>query len=399
MSHQELTMEGAQKADLGKMQYAGLLVGGVCLLGLLGMSLQSNDTTAVAQSFLYGRVYWAALTFGMLGVILLHHTVRGSWTLSILRLLEAGSSRVTFGLMGLLFIPIVLSYQKLYPWAMHEYVTKDSAVMHRAGWENPTAFTIRTFLLLAVWALVGGYMRNSALKQDENGDKGLAQKRMNGAAPGIVFYVLSMTVLATDWIMSLDPHWYSTMFGPLLVIGPSLSALSLTTFLICVNKEREPYSRIMKLNLQKDLGNMMFTFTMLWGYFNFSQYLIIWNGNLPSTVGYFYHRSIEQWLWVGGLVIIGQFFVPWFALLSPRIKANPNSLGMVAAWIFLMQIIDIYYIVVPMFRTTGPMPMLTDVLAWVGVGGLWVYVFCGQIKRVPLYPSHDRRLLEADDHA
>ncbi len=396
------TNHDAPPAQLGKLQWAGLLVGGLLLLvffGLLG-STSGQAHVEMMQSYLFGFMCFTSITIGMLGLTLLHHTVRGSWGLSVIRMAEAGASAGTFILLAILYIPIVMYYRELYPWAADSAtIAKDHILTNRAHWMNPTAVTIRAFILFGIWGLLANGLRRSSVRQDENNDENEAQNRTNFAAPGIVLLTLSVTLAVTDWVMSLDAHWFSTMFGPLFIVGPGLGALAVCSLIVGVNANRDPFKHYIRPSVTRDLGNMMLTFTMLWAYFNFSQFLIIWNGNLPATAGYYYARSVEGWNAVGCALIVGQFFIPFVWLLCPSTKRNPMNLAKVAGWLLVMRVIDVYYIVTPMYRTTGPMPHLADLIAFLAVGGLWVCVFCSQIKKASIYPMHDRRLLEATDHA
>ena len=253
--------------------------------------------------------------------------------------------------------------------------------------------------MFALWMFAANYLRRSSRAQDDSKDPALAQKRTNFAAPGIVFFVLSVTLFVTDLIMSMSPHWYSTMFRPIFVVGPVLANLALYTLILCRNADYKPLNKIITPDLTKDLGNWMFTFTLLWAYFNFSQYLIIWNGNLPSTVGYYYARSVQQWNVIGGILIVCHFFVPFFALLAPRVKASTRALTAVCVWILIFRFVDVYYTIAPMYRANGPMPVLSDALAFLGVGGIWFFFFGSQLRGASIYPLHDMRLLEATEHA
>lgn len=388
--------ETAPQANLKKLGSFGLMIG-IVFAAIFAATVGGSQEGM--KSYLYGYMFWVTLSLGMLGVTLLHHTVRGSWSLALLRMTEAGGSAKTFGALGLLFLPILFNFGKIYPWAVHDLVSHDRVLQSRAPWMNETAVAIRAIVLFLIWAAISAGMRASSLRQDKSKDFSETQRRMNYAAPGLVLFVLTVTCMATDWVMSVDPHWYSTMFGPLFVISGGLLALGLTTLVVCVNRDKEPFRSIISPDLTKDLGNMIFVFTMLWGYFNFSQFLIIWNGNLPVTAGYYFHRSVDQWNTVGCALILGRFFVPWFALLSPRVKSNPHYLAIAAGWTVSLSLLDIYYIVVPMYRTTGITPQwMTDLPAFLAVGGFWIWAFCSEIGKANLYPVHDMRLMEAGEH-
>jgi uncharacterized membrane protein YdcZ (DUF606 family) len=198
--------------------------------------------------------------------------------------------------------------------------------------------------------------------------------------------------------MSADVHWFSTMYGLWLVAAMCLGALAFVTIIVCVNGNREPYAAIMSPRLTRDLGNMLFTLTMLWGYTSLSQYLIIWSGNLPTQTIYYVHRSSGWWNGVGGAALLGQFFIPFFLLLSPRVKATPILLARVAGFILVMHLVDVYQVVLPIFRPTA-MPYWTDIVAFLGIGGIWLFGFASSLTKAPLLPTYDPRLLEADAHA
>lgn len=398
MAHEHLedlhaTRETAHFEQIGPV---GTLLALVGLLGYWGFFYSSPSAQPLmAKAYLYGYIFWVLLALGCLGLTVLHHLVRGSWGLSILRILEAGGSSRTFLWMLVGFIPVLLNLQHIYPWVNPG---TDHVLLSKATFYNPVAFSIRAVLLFLLWAGMAHYFKQSALKQDETMDGSLAQTRTNFAAPGFIVLGLSITLMATDWVMSMDPHWYSTMFGPIFMISGSLAAFALATFLICVNHAKRPYSEIISPDLTKDLGNLLLTNTLLWAYFNFSQYVIIWNGNLPATAKYYMERTPYGWNIIGCALIVGCFIVPFVALLSPSVKRYPMNLARVAAWIFIMRIPDVYFIVAPMYKKDLIVPGWES-LSFVAMGGLWLAAFGGGIRIGALYPAHDRRLLEAKHHA
>ena len=225
-------------------------------------------------------------------------------------------------------------------------------------------------------------------------------------------FFVTCTFAFTDWVMSLSPSWYSTMYGTWTIIASVLGALSLATLIFCVNADKAPFNTVWRPDLGKDLGNMLFTVTMLWGYTSLSQFLIIWNGNLPETTQYYIARSsnIEPmtsnftWGAVGLIGIIGQFFIPFFVLITPRTKKTPLNLAKICGWIFVVHITDAYIYVIPALPGRGgPGPlspaMFTDALAWAAIGALWLFVFGSQVRKAPLLPTYDTRLQEALQNA
>jgi len=342
---------------------------------------------------MYGWVFWATLTLGFLTMTLLHHTVRGSWGIPLLRIFEAGGSATSFLLVFLALLPILLipsALQSVYPWT---HPGTDPVLLGRQPLYNPTAFVVRQFVLFAIWIGFAAVLRRSSRRQDEDNDPSATQWRTNLSAPGLVVVALTGTMAATDWVMSMDPHWYSTMFGPILLICGALGALSFATYLVCVNRDKAPYNQIMSPALTKDFGNMLLTITMLWAYFNFSQLVIIWNGNLPATARFYAMRSPYFFNVLGFVLILGCFVLPFSALLAPRTKRYPENIAKVAMWIFAMRFLDIYYVVVPMYSKT--MLPTWEILSLVAVGGLWLGAYGGGIAKPNLCPLYDTRLLEA----
>ena len=216
---------------------------------------------------------------------------------------------------------------------------------------------------------------------------------------------LFLTFAITDWVMSLDAHWYSTIYGVLFMIGQVLSAGALTALIIGISAKTDAYKKVVTPALTKDLGNLMLTFTMLWAYMSLSQFLIIWSGNLPEEASYFVTRNTGPLLLIGTLVVCGQFFFPFVCLLSGKTKRRPHYLAAIAAWILLMRVLDVFWVVKPMFLDpmqgdTTQLPLhWMDFAAFLGLGGLWLAGFITLLKRNSLFPHNAPHLQEAHGHA
>jgi len=364
------------------------LVGGA-VTGGLATSLGSKT---VLTSYLYAYTFWLALSLGCLGLLTLHHAIRGSWSLSTIRIFESGGGPRMMMALIVGFIPIFLGRHTIYHhWMHHEGV--DKVLDAKAWWLNEPFWMVRIAIYFGLWILLGHVLVSSSRKEDQTLDRKLGQQRSSRGAFGLVVFMLSCTFAMTDWLMSIDPHWSSTIFGLWTVISGALTALAISTIIVttgAINKVA-PYSGIWTPKLGKDLGNMLFAFSMLWAYTSLSQFLIIWSGNLPEFITYYYYRQKDFWNALGGLNIFVGFFMCWGVLLAPRVKASPRSLRNVACVILLVRATDWLWIVVPFLRGTLA---VTEITAMVAMGGLWFFVMGREMTQAAILPEHDTRLVE-----
>lgn len=388
-------MEAKNTVNLGMARSIGI---GLSILGGIGIAAGMSIQSAMFHSYLFAWVMVMALTLGCFGVTLLYHTTRGSWGTAVVRLYEAGGGPWMFVWMFIAWIPIALNLGKIYHWAHPGELAK--LAVEKQYYLNETWFLVRTVLYFFVWFGLAWILRTSSLADDKNPDPKRAIFRTNLSAPGLVVFVVSVTFAITDWVMSIDPHWGSTIYGFWYVTSGALAALSLGTIVVCWNRAKKPYSEIISPQLTKDLGNLCFAFTMFWCYVTVSQFIITWSGNLPEYTRYYVDRRISQvgefWNVLGAINVVFGFFVPWTLLLAPRTKSNPRILLGVAVLIFLMRIVDMYWNVIPGMRQTGFDPR--DLAALALLGGLWLIVFGSVIRTGPVIPTYDTRLLEAEPH-
>lgn len=377
----------------GKLGNAALVVSLLALLAVIGF--WSAGSKAMLQSYLFGYTFWLTMTLGGLGLKVLHHTVRWSVGLSWLRLLEATSSWKSILVMGVLFLPIVFGMGDLYHWL---HPGEDPVLLKKSVYLNETWWSIRTVIYFAVWALFAAVLDRSSQRQDRTGDPREFKKREAWGAIGIVVYVLSVSFAFTDWLMSIDSHWFSSIYGIWIIAGSTLAMIAFGTLVVCSLRDKEPYRRIVAKGLTLDMGNLLLALTMFWCYISLSQFLIIWSGNLPEFTTYYYARSVGGWGLVAALVIVMGFFVTFLVLLNPRVKKDAKSMVLVAAWILLTRVMDMYFIVVPSLRPVAT-PLVQDLVAFVFVGCVWLALFGLQAKSLALLPAHDRRLEEAVQHA
>lgn len=350
---------------------------------------------AMLHGYVLAYVFWVCLSLGCFGFLLLQNTVRGRWGLPLLRTFEAGAR--TLPLMAVLFLPFLVYMRDIYSWARPETVAADPVLAHKAIYLNPAFFTVRAAAFFFVWILFTWLLSSWSRRQDRTGDPALEQKRVNLAAPGLVLFFLTVTFAFTDWVMSIDPHWVSTIYGVWFAAGMGLAAL--TFAIVLLTGSRDPQiEKLLTPNLLRDLGNLLLVLCMFWAYISLSQFLIIWSANLPEEITFYKNRTAPGWSEMGTLILIGQFFLPFLVLLATRPKKSPRSLRAIALWLLAVRLLDVYWVVMPTMRASIA-PTAFDVVAFVGLGVLWIAWFRWQLASAERLPRYDARLREVADHA
>lgn len=390
----------AKSVGLDKIGWAGLILGliGVGIVGGQAITSSGADKAVSLSAYMFGFAFWFTLTIGCLGLVFLHHTVRGAWGLSIMRLIEAGGGAPTLAAFGVLCAPIFMNLKSIYKWTDTAYMNETIMMKAKLFYLNEQGFMIRVVVCFLIWIAYAWYFRQSTLKQDATGDDKLRQKRTSWSAPGLVVFVVTVTLATVDLFMSLDPAWMSQIWGFLFIVYGGLAALALCNLIVMSNATKEPFNRIINSGLSKDLGNWMFVFTCLWAYFSYSQYVIIYAGNLPEFNTYFVDRFKPGWMNLFMALIVGQFLVPFLLLLIPKVKKSPNLLVAVAVWILAFRVVDLYWVLMPFMRKEFA-PHMMDAVAFIGMGGIWFFFFSQQLQKARLIPTHDPRVITAYEHA
>lgn len=268
----------------------------------------------------------------------------------------------------------------------------------QSWWLTYNAVLVRAALYFFIWIGLALLFNAFSAEQDTNKDDRKLRARIKFfAGPGIILYVFAMSFAAIDWAMSLSPHWASTIYGFMFVAGQAISAMSLMILVVVMFSYSEPFSHIIQERHLHDLGKLLFAFNMLWAYFSFSQLLIIWSGNLPEEITFYKERLQGAWGFVAVGVLALHFLLPFLILLSHDVKRNRRLIPIVASWMIAMRILDIFWLTQPEFLSS-PFEfraLLWDLAAVLGLGGLWLWLFAGQLKRRPLLPLGDPKLSEA----
>lgn len=387
----EMESHGPQ---LDPARQRALIVGAAgIVLSLVGFFVNREQ---FFHSYLVGYLFWIGIPIGSFALLMLHHLVGGGWGFVIRRMLEAGTR--TIWLMLLLFVPIILGRHDLYEWTQAEAVARDELLQHKSAYLNTPFFLARAAGYFAVWLALAYFLSRWSTEQDRTHEAALTQRLQNMSGPGLVLWGAAVTFASVDWVMSLEPHWFSTIYGMLFMVGQGLTALAFMIVALARLADKPPLLGIAGRQQFHDLGNLMLAFVMLWAYISFSQFLIIWSGNLPEEIIWYKARLAGGWQWLGVALILFHFALPFVLLLLRETKRTYQILAALAVAMLAMRLVDVFWIVTPAFQHREPVQLHVhwiDVTAFAGIGGIWVAAFVWHLKRWPLLPLYDPRLEES----
>jgi hypothetical protein len=383
---------------LARLQRWGLVAGFWGLLaGIIGAFLNVDQ---FLRSWLIGFLFCMGLSMGSLALLMMQHMTGGQWGLVSRRVCEAATRNLP--VVALMFLPILLGMPRLYKWAVPGAAQADHVIQMKAPYLNIPFFVGRAVLFFALWVL-GSWLLNACSAGQDRGEVAVhpsdTARFRTISAPGLLIYVVTMTFASVDWIMSLDPHWYSTIFGFILVAGQGLAGLALVIAVLAALSHVEPLSTYLNPRLHfLDLGKLLLAFVMLWTYFSFSQLLIIWSGNLPEEIPFYYTRFRGGWEWISLIILIGHFTLPFTLLLSRDIKRRPHLLAQIAVFVLVMRIVDLIWLVEPMFPHQGFPIHWLDIALPIGLTGVWMFLFARHLGSRALLPLNDPFFKEAFAH-
>ena len=367
---------------------AGVLLSIVSIIGAF------FDPGDFFRSYLMGYLFWLGLTLGALGIVMMQYLTAGAWGVMTRRTLESATR--TLPLLAVLFIPVAIGIPTLYDWAHKDLVKHEYVLSHRAVWMNPTMFIIRAIVYFAIWIVFSYFLNKWSVAQDEHG--GFEKRLAAISAPGLILYVFTVTFSSIDWAQSLETDWYSTIWGFLFVARQGLSAFAFVIIVLSLLSKREPMASYFRPKHLHDLGKLLLTFVMLWAYFAFSQLLIVWSGNLTDEIPWYLRRFATSWGWLGVMLIVLQFIVPFLLLLSRPLKRNVTALCAVVGLIIFMRFVDLMWIVMPGYYQHGFRLNWLNFSVPLALGGLWIAAFVWQLKNRPLLPLHAPNLERALRH-
>ena len=389
--------------DLGRFRMIALGVGGIGTIACaIGLWLQPEQAL---RSWLLGFIFWGGITIGSIGIIMLQYLTGGAWGVVIRRVVEAASR--TLPLVIVLFLPIAIGVSTLYEWT--HLPPTDYAMAHRGWFMTPESWWLRSIgyfaLLFGMMFILNKWSANQDKSADFEEAAGWLGKATAFSGPTMVIYALVVTFAVVDWVMMLDPHWFSTMWGLLFVAGWALSCFCFTAALLAYFSDKAPLNRVLGRRHFHDIGKLMLALVMVWAYFNFSQFLIIWSGNIPEETGWYIVRMKGVWGWIGIILVFLHFVFPFLLLLKRDTKRQARVLATIAIFILVMRLVDMFYLI-------GPNPRIDslglekgafvlswmDIVAPIAIGGLWLAAFFSQLMKRPLVPVMDPFLENAIEH-
>jgi len=382
--------------SVGRLQQSALAIGGIALILALFGAVRSPEL--FYPSYLMSFMLILGLALGSLGLVMLLHLTSGHWGIIIRRPLESATR--TLPLVAAFFLPIAFIGMKyLYgAWLDPEKVKKEPLSDFQRGYLTHNGYLTRAVIYFAIWLLLMFIFNRLSRQQDADREDRALRRRLNMlAGPGIIVYVFAMSFAAIDWVMSLSPHWASTIYGFLFVVGQLISSMALMIAVVVLLARAEPLAGILQKRHLHDLGKLLLAFVMLWAYFDFSQLLIIWSGNQPEEISFYRTRLYGEWGVVAVIVLLFHFFVPFFLLLSQDVKRNAKLLPKIAVWLIFMRLVDLFWMTRPEF-TSRAVPTWLDIVLPLALGGLWLGFFAFNLKQLPLLPVGDPKLEEAIEH-
>jgi hypothetical protein len=354
------------------------------------------DRAQFFHAYLVGFLYWLGISLGSLAILMLYHLVGGKWGFFLRRLLEAGSR--TLPLMALFFVPLLFGLRELFPWARPEAVAADPILQAKRPYLNPAFFTVRAAFFFGVWILLAFLLSRWSAREDATADPSLALRLQRLSAAGLLIYAFTTLFASVDWAMSLEPHFYSAIFGMTFIVGHGVSTMAFVILVASAYRDRPTLSGVAGPGVFHDLGNLLFMFLMLWAYMAFSQLIIIWSANLPEDILWYLPRLKTSWELVSLALLLFYFGAPFLILLSRSIKRDLKRLSAVAAAVLVMRLVDVIWVIEPSFHHSGVSLHWMDLLAPAGIGGIWIAVYRRELESRPLLALHDPRAEGAAEH-
>lgn len=396
MNRIEVTHDTQQFGALGTTVFrAAGLIGLVGLAASVGLGFAQGDgLDRFYHAYLVSYAYWLTLSLGALFFVLLQHLTRSGWSVVVRRIAEAFMG--TLPLLAVLVLPIIAGSHALYEWTHADVEPGDSLLQWKKPYLNLTFFVARWIAYFVVWVGLSQYLWNRSRTQDRTGDPSLTLSMQWVSAPGMLLYAVTVTFAGIDLLMSLDPHWYSTIYGVYIFAGAVVGVLALLPVVLVLLQRAGRLTGTVTTEHYHDLGKLLFGFVVFWAYIAFSQYMLIWYANMPEETVWYLSRQTGDWTIVSLVLLFGHFVLPFLALVSRYPKRHKGLLAAAAVWLLAMHWVDVYWLAMPQAMPEGRVGLhWLDATCFVGLGGLWVAAAAYRLRAVPLVPQRDPRLPES----
>lgn len=385
----KLNQETYELSESGKFGKIALAVGIVALVvSFLGYFV---DKGQFFFSYLTAFMFWFSIALGALFLTLLHHATNAKWSIVIRRFTE--NTMTGLPLMILFFIPVAFGIHELYHWSHQDAVAHDALLQAKSGYLNQTFFLIRTAVYFLIWFLLCRTLYRTSLQQDQNPNPEQINKMRFISAPGLILFALTTTYASFDWVMSLDPHWYSTIFGLYIFAGSVVAILSFLTILVIFIHSKGLLKDTITEEHYHDLGKLLFGFVIFWAYMGFSQYFLQWYANIPEETIWYAHRWPGSWKIFSMIIIFGHFVVPFFLMMPRAAKRKTKPMLAMSIWLLLMHWVDLYWLIFPNFHKETAHLSWMDLTTLIGIGGIFIWFVWQKFEKYAVVPLNDPHLM------
>lgn len=374
------------------------------------LALISGDLESFFRGYIHNVAFFTSMALGALFFVLIQHLTRAGWSVVVRRTAE--NLMMAFPMLALLMAPVLLglllnveALQHVYPWTDHEHVQEVKVLAGKTAYLNVPFFILRLAIYFGAWVLLARYFRGRSVEQDASGDPSLTSRMQGVSAPAVFVFALTTTFFAVDVLMTLDPTWYSTIFGVYFFAGGVMGAAATMALVLALLQAAGRIRASVHIEHFHDLGKLIFAFTVFWAYIGYSQYMLIWYGNLPEETSFYIIRQQPDWLWLSLTMLVGHFAVPFLAMISRWPKRSKMVLLVAAAWMIAMHWLDLAWLVLPHnIAPHGEFPQAAPgtVVQWAqslallfGVGGAVTWAVVQKMGQADLIAHRDPRLGES----
>jgi hypothetical protein len=342
-------------------------------------------------SYLTSFMFWLSLGLGGLFFVLIQHGTRAGWSIVVRRIAE--NWMAVLPILGLLVVPVFVGQSEMYHWV---HPAEDDLILQKkAGYFDQGFYMARSIAVVVIWTLLASALYRWSTRQDKTGDTALSHKMRWWAPLGYVAFAITTTIAAIDWMMSLDPHWYSTIFGVYYFAGTVMASGAAITLSAMAIQKTGVLKEAITTEHYHDLGKWTFAFVVFWAYIALSQFLLIWYANIPEETIWYGHRAAHGWEYLTMFLPIAHFLIPFFFLMSRHIKRKKPLLALGAAWILFSHYVDLFWLIQPAVHVDHFSIHIADLLCLVGLGGIAIGAFAWFTMRSPTTPVNDPRLSES----